>query len=293
MFLTKERDIQDMNAFNDAAKAHNVKIEYVVKIGIDLIRFTLTEALTEAEDIDLDSFVTAFNDNPSFNSPVKLYAYAKAEAAHKHFHNINYKLELTQDLIPERESGTVRGEVQQVIWYASMGPTNAPIDPVIKVDITYVRDGSGFAMYRTTKRWYYREDGTLDPDFNPSMKYYYVNKQDMIDEGIKRRSLLVKTIQIPVMQFMAEILMPLGVSMETVIMRGRRFMDTYESEFVNFINNSSTITNPSDANYGRKSVIVALENESDPEFQEWLNGSPNSIGGATTIKQYLISEFSI
>ena len=293
MFLHKTRNIADMNSFAEASLLHNPKIVYVVKLGDSDLRFTLTEILTPAEDTDLGSFIASFVDDTSIESPVRLLGLAKSEARDKYFHNINYKHELVTDLIPERQSGTMKGEVQQVIWYESMGPSNFPITPVIKVDIVYTRSSVGFALYRETKRWYYREDGTIHEDFNPSMKYYYVNDQDMIDEGIKRRSLLVKSVQIPVMNLMMEVLMPLGVTETSVIMKGRRFMDSYETQFVNFINNSSTVTDPQDVNYGRKSVIVALENESDIEFEEWLNKSPNSLGGAQTIKQWLIEEFNI
>lgn len=293
MFITKARNIVDLNSFVVQAVAHNVKIQYVVKLGDDQLRFTLSEALTTQEDLDLDDFILAFSDDANVDSPVKLLALAKAEASHKHFHNIDYKKELIHALIPERESGTIRGEIQEVIWYKTMGADNAPEDPVIKVSITYTRDTSGFALYRITNRQYYREDGSLDPEVKTTLKYYYVNKQDMIDEGIKRRELLVKSIQIPTMNLMAEVLLPLGVSLPSVIMRGRRFMDSYETEFAHFSNNSSTVTDPADPEYGRKTIIVKLENETDIEFVEWLDKSPNSLGGATTIRQYLTNEFDI
>ena len=293
MFIHKTRDIFNLNEFNESAIAHNPKILIVLKLGPDDLRFTLSEALTAQEDIDLEAFILSFDDTISTDSPLKIYSLAKSEAAHKHFHNIDYKKEIVGALIPERESGTVKGEVQEVIWYKSMDGNNAPTDPVIKVDITYTRDASGFAMYRITNRQYYKEDGSLHPEVKTTVKYYYINKQDMIDEGIKRRGLLVKTIQIPVMNMMAEVLMPLGVSLESVIMKGRRFMDDYEVEFENFIKNSSTITDPADANYGRKSIIVKLENESDSDYVVWLNAAPNSLGGSTTIRQYLEEEFNI
>jgi hypothetical protein len=293
MFIHKTRDIFNLNEFNTAAIAHNSKIVYVVKMGSDDLRFTISEALTTQEDTDLDSFISAFDDTIATDSPLKLLSIAKEEAVHKHFHNIDYKKEVIGALIPERESGTIKGEVQEVIWYKSMDGNNAPTDPVIKVNIAYTRDASGFAMYRVTNRQYYKEDETLHPEVKTTIKYYYVNKQDMIDEGIKRRGLLVKTIQIPTMNMMAEVLMPIGVSLESVVMKGRRFMDDYEVEFENFIKNSSTVTDPADDNYGRKSIIVKLEEEDDLEYVAWLDSAPNSLGGATTIRQYLMEEFNI
>lgn len=295
MYINKTRNIIDLNSFNEAAIAHNSKIIYVVKFEDDDLRFTITEALTAGEDAALDSFVATYDDNISINSQPIIYSLAKEEAKHKHFHNIDYIKELIsgESLIPERESGTVKGEVQEVIWYKDISATNTPETPVIKVSITYYRDASGFAMYRITVRQWYNEDGTLNPETKTSIKYYYINKQDMIKEGIKRRDLLVNTIQIPVMTLMAEVLMPLGVTQISVVFKGRQFLDDYETVFNNFIKNSSTITDPAHTDYGRKTVIVSLENETRSQFVEWLDLAPNSLGGATTIRQYLINQFDI
>ena len=100
MNITKTRNILDVNKFNDEAKALNSKIEIVMKFGEDQLRFTLSEALTVQEETDLDNFISSFEDvDPEQKIPV-IYDIAKAEAKGKHFHNINYKIELTQSLIP-------------------------------------------------------------------------------------------------------------------------------------------------------------------------------------------------
>ena len=115
----------------------------------------------------------------------------------------------------------------------------------------------------------------------------------MIREGTKRRGLLVEMVQLPVMDMMAEVLMPLGVTQESVVLKGRHFLDEYELLFNNFVKHSSTITDPAHADFGKKVVIVTLRDEQREEFVEWLDKAPNSLGGSTTIRQYLMSEFEI
>ena len=68
---------------------------------------------------------------------LKILSLANAEAADKHFHNIDYTCELTQSLYPKRT--LVQGELQLVEWYSDVGLT----DLVLKVDIVYTRDECG------------------------------------------------------------------------------------------------------------------------------------------------------
>ena len=60
---------------------------------------------------------------------------------------------------------------------------------------------------------------------------------------------------------------------------------------VKFIDNSSSVTDLNDPNFGKKNVVVVIElaaNTTDP----WLKNTPSALGGAT-IEQYLVGEFSI
>lgn len=295
MFIIKTRDIKNLNDFNEAAKALTAKIEIVIKLGDSNLRFTISEALTTEEDTALDNLVDTFDDSdPELIIP-KIYSIAKAEAASKHIHNINYKKELTQALIPFRT--VTRGEVTRVDWYKSLDAQMKPTDLVIKVTVVYNRDVTGFATSRITTRTWINEDESENTETKTTSKYYFINPSDMIDEGLKRRKLLVNSIQIPTLTFMSEALMPLGYEQGAVVMLGRQFMDDYDSDFNKFVENSSTITDPADPNYGRKSIIVELENN-DPEgrnkdYNLWLDKAPASLGGATTIRQYLVNEFSI
>lgn len=296
-FINRNINILDINRFNSEVKAVSTKILSVLKFGDSDLRFEVSSAFTVQEHTDLDAFIATFVDtDPNLKIPL-IYDIAKAEAKNKHFHNIDYRIELKQALIPEREKGTVKGEVQEVFWYKDMDVSNpakpVPINPVLRTNVSYVRDASGFALYRTTTRTYYNRDGSENPDVKTTIKYYHVNTQDMIDEGIKRRSLLVKTIQIPTMNLIAEVLMPLGVTMPNIILRGRKFMDDYEDSFSKFVENSSTITDALSPDFGKKTVIVKLRDETNAGHVEWLDKLPNSLGGSTSIRQFLMDQFNI
>lgn len=294
MYIYKIRNVSNLNDFNDQAIALNSKIQVVLKFGDDQLRFTISDGLTVEEETTLDSFVADFVDVDVNVSP-KIYQFAKEEAAHKHFHNIDYKKELTVSLIPVRT--ITKGEVTNVKWYSSLSAELVPENLVIDVDIVYIRDTSGFATSRVVTRTWINEDESENSETKATNKYYFINPSDMIDEGLKRRKLLVNNIQIPVLTFMSEVLMPQGYSQEAVVLMGRDFMDFYESDLNNFVENSSTITDPADENFGEKTVVVHFSNnDSDginADYNLWLDDAPASLGGLTTIRQYLISEFSI
>lgn len=295
MFIFKTRDIKDLNRFNEEAKLLTSKLLSVLKFGDDQLRFEASEALTAQEDSDLDSLVANFIDADPELKELKIYDIAKSEAVHKHFHNIDYKKELTQSLIPKRT--VTKGEVVNVKWYDSLDGNGNPSGLVIDVSIAYTRDANGFATSRVTTRTWYNKDGSENPEKKITNKYYFVNPSDMIDEGLKRRKLLINSIQIPTLTFMSEVLMPLGYSQESVVLKGREFMDDYEGYFNKFVDNSSTVTDPADPNFGKKNIVVRLEDNSvdgpNADYNLWLDQAPASLGGLTTIRQYLVAEFSI
>ena len=289
--INRTINIQDLNRFNEDCKAHNAKILIVLKFGVDNLRFDLSEPFTVQEHTDLDAYIATFVDsNPEDKIP-RIYSIVKGEAGAKHFHNIDYKKELSQALIPKRSVS--QGEVTQVDWYEALNSSMVPEGHVLKVVIVYQRDSSGFALSRSTVRTWINEDGTENDESKITNKYYFVNPSDMIDEGLKRRKLLVSSIQIPTLTFMTEALMLLGYSQEAVMLKGRNFMDDYETFFNKFIDNSSTITDPADPDVGEKTIVVRLRDEARFEYTEWLDKAPASLGGMTTIRQYLISEFDI
>lgn len=297
MFINRTRNILDLNKFNDEAKLHNAKVQIVMKIGDDDLRFTITEALTAQEELDLDAFVAAFIDVDPEDVTPKILDMVTSGVRHKSVHDIDYKTEIASGmkLIPKRT--VTRGEVTKVEWYKTLDANQSPVDLVLVVDITYTRDATGFALFRNTVRTWINRDGSEYADKKITTKFYFVNPSDMITEGYSRRKLLVQSVQIPVLTFMVEVLTPLGYNQTSIVLKGRAFMDDYESDFSKFIENSSTVTDPSDPNVGRKNVIVQLEDQSidgrNAGYNEWLDKAPPSLGGGITIRQYLIGEFDI
>jgi hypothetical protein len=289
MRITKTRNILDLNQFQIEAKLVSSKITYVFKEGDDSLHFNLSEALTSQEDSDLNDLVTNFVDSDPSQKVPKIIGMAKEYS--KHFHAINYIKGLNQSLIPKRT--VVQGEVVKVEWYKSLDAQMQPTDLVLKVDITYTRDATGFATSRVTTRTWINLDESENEDTKVSNKYYFVNPSDMIDEGLRRRKLLVSSIQIPTLTAMTEALMPLGYSQEACVLKGRAFMDDYENDFNKFVDNSSTITDPASPDVGMKSIVVRLRDEDKLDYVEWLDKAPPSLGGTTTIRQYLMNEFSI
>ena len=297
IFLNKTRDISDLNRLLSDAQLLNSKIQYLVKFNQDNLRFTLSEALSSEEEADLDNLIANFVDQDLELKVPKIYDFVNPQIASKHHHDINYKTELKAGVkfVPKRT--IVQGEVVKVEWYEKVDENQQLQNKVLVVDIVYTRDATGFALFRQTTRTWINRDDTDNNDPNITVKPYFINQTDMIDEGIKRRKLIVKSVQIPTLTFMTEALMPLGYSQQSVVLQGRAFMDNYETEFNNFADNSSTITDPADPNFGKKSIVARLE-DNDPngvnkDYNIWLDANPPSLGGLKTIRQYLIEEFSI
>lgn len=297
IFLNRTKVVDDLNKLNTEASAHNSKIIFLMRFGADDIRFTLSEALSTIEEAALDVFLSNFVDVDLAQKTPKIYDVVKTEFSSNHHHVINYsnKIELKEGLIPLRTSN--KGEVVRVDWYRTLNAEFQPTDLVMYSVITYNRDPSGFAMSRMTTRTWINRDGTENEEKKVTFKYYFVNPSDSIDEGTKRRSHLVSSITLPIKTFMTEVLAGKGYEEAAIVLKGRAFLDDYEAEFGRFISNSSSVTDPADPDFGKKKIVVQFmdstaEGKNVP-YAEWLDLAPASLGGLITIRNYLISEFTI
>ena len=284
----------DLNRLQKDIVSLNPKVINILK-HMNTLKVRSNDPLDSDELSAIQLLLNSFVDiDPDQKLPL-IYDIAKSEAYSKHFHNIDYKKELTKSLIPLRT--VTKGEVTKVEWYTDLDESLNPINMVLFTDISYQRDSSGFATSRTTSRTWINRDGSENEESKVTSKYYFVNPSDMIDEGLKRRKLLVNSIQIPTLTFMKEVLMPQNYTEDAVLLKGREFMDDYENDFNKFVDNSSTITNPADPNFGKKTIIVELEDNTpggrNADYNLWLDAAPASLGGLTTIRQYLINEFNI
>lgn len=283
-------DIQDVNRLLDDVITAVPKVEGGVKIGDNILRLQVSSALDIPEDATVDGVISGFVDSDPEQKVPYIYDLVKP-GAKKHFHSIDYKNELVQSLIPKRTA--VQGEVVKVEWFQTLDGNNNPTNKVLLVDVVYTRDNTGFAISRTTTRTWINRDGSENPDTKTTSKYYFINSVDQIQEGIKRRKLLVDNIQIPVLGLVMESLIPLGYTQESCLLKGRQFMDDYDQEFNKFVQNSSTVTDPADPDVGMKTIRVKVRDEANPNHVLWLDKAPGSLGGATTIRQYLLAEFDI
>lgn len=295
MQIYKTRNITDLSRFNTLIKVAHPKVQIVLKFGESDLRFTVADDLTPQESTAIGDFTTLFLDyDPELKVP-KIIDLAGLGTAIGDFRNINYKL-LDTALIPDRT--VIKGEVSKVDWFAGFDENGTLIDKVLSVDIVYNRDAFGFAKDRTVTRTWANRDGSENVSKKVTKKYYDVNLSDTIVEGIRRRGLICNSIQLPVLTCMKQFLLPQGYTETAILLKAKAFMDSYDVEFSRFKDNSSTVTTPSDVNYGRKCIIVLLEDTDDIDgfnagHNEWLNAAPAYLGGQMTIRNYLINEFDI
>lgn len=250
--------------------------------------FQFSQASIENISLEIDSYTFV----EEYLSKPKILNHVNDHLKNNDHRGIDYKTQLNDNLFPKRT--ITRGEVTKVEWFSDQELT----DKVLVVTVNYNRDANGFATTRTTTREWVNNDGTLNIDKKITHKNYAINHVDQIVEGIKRRKLLVNNLQMPTLTFMLQALLPLGEVQGLILLKGREFMDRYETEFSKFVDSSSSVTDVTDPSFGKKNVVVRLEDADDVNgfnagHNYWLDKKPFGLGGSITIRQYLISEFSI
>ena len=230
-------------------------------------------------DVALDSLVANHNGLPL--SKPKILLLTRNNISDKDFRDIDYKTELNATLYPKRTF--VKGELQLVQWFSDSQLTYE----IIRVEIVYTRDYFGFAQSRVTTRKWMNEDSTFNELTKVTYKSYTINPVEQIIEGKTRRENIVNGVQLPTLQFM---MTTMQGNPSAILLMGRDFMDRFSLHFKNFIDNSSSITDLNNPNFGKKTVVVAFE-EAAQTTDTWLNNAPQLLGGAT-ILQYLSNEFT-
>lgn len=194
---------------------------------------------------------------------------------------------LVTNLFPLRT--LVKGELQNVKWYADKEKT----DLVIEEAMNYNRDVLGFALDRVTTRTWYREDGSAHHDTKVTVKEY--DDLGQIEEGVRRRGNLVKSMQKPILGLLGQTMPNMGPaeigiiatkfyedfgfqfngSMEHVILIGREFMKKHQNAFNAFVGESN------------KKILFDLQEDDAVWLDNVINGS------GTTIRDFLISELTL
>lgn len=84
----------------------------------------------------------------------------------------------------------IDGEVRQIDHYeqATMNADGSITytDLIVREEFVYTRDSIGFALYRTQKITWFREDGTAHPDTKTRLKLY--ERDERMREGQRRRA---------------------------------------------------------------------------------------------------------
>jgi len=246
--------------------------------------------LTNQEAQDVEQYILSHIAQGKFGP--KILDMVSDELRNKPYQDIDYKSELKESLYPKRSF--FQGELREVKWFRNPELT----DLVLKVNINYERDQFGFATRRDTIRTWYNFENEPLPTLKTTEKIYTINPIDQILEGKRRRGNIVDGVQLPVLSFLLEAASDEDASAEyslnpqTVLLLGRDFMDRFNSAFKNFVDNSSTITDINDPNFGKKTINVAFE-QAAISTDTWLNFKPNAMGGQLSILNYLVGEFSI
>ncbi len=212
-------------------------------------------------------------------SQPKIYKYVRDGVDEKHFHEIDYKKELTINLYPKRYFSF--GELDKVEWFSD----NMLTDKILIVDILYNRDSLGFAISRTTTRTYINEDESLNSDVKMTIKDYTINPQDQLDEIIRKRNNNVKQININLIGLIPVLTQAdpniADMTSQDAINAGVAFFATYRNEKFAYIEE------------GDVALENAVRNETSTQF-DWFNTDATSLGipGVTDIRSYIIFNLS-
>lgn len=159
-------------------------------------------------------------------------------------------------------------------------------NPICKIDFQFTFDSFGFIVQRKEwLQWYYT-DNTLSlvkkdigRIFDPILDYEY-----RIQEGKDRRESIVNGLQLPAFSAL-KVFYPSKTAIELLSI-GREFLSRLDVDFRNFIESSLSVVDPQSPNYGKKVIVVKIQQATD----EWLDAP--LVGTGITIRQYMISELS-
>lgn len=193
---------------------------------------------------------------------------------------LDYKKGLSIRL--RRKNTFVKGELQKVEYYsgasiAANGTITYVGDPIIREDITYVRDSLNLALSRELVITWLCKDGTDHPTTKTMAKVYSHAQRSV--EGKRRRSNVVDDLEIITAGLLIETeLANNGNDVQATVEHGRNLMATYSDSITGYLR------------AGLKDIITDIE---DDATYTWLDNTPASLGGATTIRAVLKATLDI
>ena len=186
---------------------------------------------------------------------------------------VDYVTGLTTKL--HRKQVMVKGEVQQELFYVNYNGTTYT-DLVVKETHVYSRDAMGFAKFKTTIITWIYEDDTECEQKKTWVKYY--DNLQMIEEGIQRRSNMIKALQPKVLGLLQMTLPP--EEQPNILIYGRGFLSQMKDYFENF------------ANHSDRSLYTELNNSALVTQFPWLSNQIPGMGGVT-ILMFILNEVTI
>jgi hypothetical protein len=206
-------------------------------------------------------------------TPIKILIFAKEEAKNKHFHNIDYTIELDRNLVPKRHF--VFGELRKVDWFSDPEMT----DLVLTTEYVYTRNALGFAESRVSTRTWYMTNGEPHPRQKLRDKAYFINPQDQLDEIILKRTNNVRQINIALV-YLVPLLSGGQVTSQQIIESGRAFFNANDLNRNTYVNEGA-------------SGLEAAVRTADETFS-WMDISTAPLGmqGISTIRGYIIYQLS-
>jgi hypothetical protein len=172
--------------------------------------------------------------------------------------------------------------------------TNAPnieyINKICEVSFDFTYDPFGFIVEKIANlRWVMTDETVSEVSKNIGELFDpLLDNEKRIAEGTMRRQAIVDGLQLPALAFLGQSY-PDKNTIELLTI-GRAFLDKYDEDFRDFVEKSLSVVDPQDPNFGKKVIIVKIEQATD----EWLDNTVTLDGqNFFTPRQYIISELDI
>lgn len=158
---------------------------------------------------------------------------------------------------------------------------------ICRVDFTLTYDTLGFLLQKKAMLDWYREDGTVsgNPKDLGDVLDPVLDHTRRIQEGKQRREAIIDGLQLPVLGMLQGIMPAIQPSISSleILNLGRQFLKFYKQDFDDFIDESLSIDDPDDPNFGKKVLVVKMEQATDI----WLDVD---LGGGITPRLFIINE---
>lgn len=214
-------------------------------------------------------------------------------------YRVPYDIDFKSDLIisPKKKNyPKVKGVPTVVEYYTEkkivdLQGTVAYNNLIADVQFQLFYTPEGFIYQKYAPLAWAMSDGTIDRvNIKDLGKVYDVELEDdkIIQEGIDRRQCIYTSLQMPTLKILTAIY-PDKTKMELMAL-GRDFMTFYTDDFKAYINESQTIVDEDDPDYGLKKIVAKIKHDTT---HSWLNDSVDLGEGEFSVREYLMEQLTI